>query len=80
MLSGHMSNGTAVTMGPCSSVSRSLPRFDSNVMANYLDDLRSMKNEVYEVRAALLTSLHGRGACCLHQILPLTCLLVRPGA
>ena len=62
MLAGHMGNGSAaVTMGTCSSVSRSLPRFDSNVMANYLDDLRSMKNEVYEVRAALLTCLQARG-------------------
>lgn len=42
-----------VTMSPCSStVRRTLPRFDSNVLANYIDDLRSMKNEVYEVRFA----------------------------
>jgi acyl-CoA oxidase len=39
-----------VSMAPCSSaVRRTLPRFDSNVLANYLDDLRSMKNEVYEL-------------------------------
>lgn len=45
------SNG--VSMEPCSSaVRRTLPRFDSNVLANYLDDLRSMKTEVYEVRIA----------------------------
>ncbi len=46
---GDASDG--VSMAPCSSaVHRTLPRFDSNVLADYLDDLRSMKNEVYEVR------------------------------
>lgn len=49
-LENHLSGGKggAVSMATCS-VSRTLPRFDSNVMANYLDDLRSMKNEVYEL-------------------------------
>ena len=48
-----------VHMSPCSSaVRRTLPRFDSNVLANYIDDLRSMKNEVYEVR--LRTAHHSR--------------------
>ena len=48
-VSGQTSCG--VELSPCSStVRRSLPRFDSNVLANYIDDLRSMKNEVYEVR------------------------------
>jgi len=49
-LADHMGDGGgSIALGPCSSVLRSLPQFDSNVMANYLDDLRSMKNEVYEV-------------------------------
>ena len=42
---------SGVALSACSSaVRRTLPRFDSNVLANYIDDLRSMKNEVYEVR------------------------------
>ena len=48
-VSGQTCSG--VELSPCSSaVRRTLPRFDSNVLANYIDDLRSMKNEVYEVR------------------------------
>lgn len=48
-VSGQAFSG--VELSPCSStVRRTLPRFDSNVLANYIDDLRSMKNEVYEVR------------------------------
>jgi hypothetical protein len=52
---------SSVQMSPCSStVRRTLPRFDSNVLANYIDDLRSMKNEVYEVR--LRTAHHSEAS------------------
>lgn len=53
-----------VAMSPCSSaVRRTLPRFDSNVLANYIDDLRSMKNEVYEVRLARAPRMHLLALC-----------------
>ena len=51
-LRGHLNaqQAESVSMAPCSSAVRTLPRFDSSVMASFLDDLPRMKNEVYEVR------------------------------
>jgi hypothetical protein len=48
-LDGH--DGAQGGLQPCFTAARgpSLPRFDANVMENYLDDLASLKEEVYSV-------------------------------
>ena len=73
---GLVPSPTAARGGPA------LPRFDANVMENYLDDLASLKEEVYSVfehKPHLLpTSLEGLSkgtpvlwrlcACCAAQV------------
>lgn len=52
VLQRHLANegsGAHVVAGPTASRSASLPRFDIGVMETCLDDLASLKEEVYEV-------------------------------